>query len=142
MNARKLVFEANIKSRLLYNSQTWILSSAQLDKIDAVYLRMLRSLVRNGHSRHPETFKYRLSNKRILRITKCNYASEHIKLLQRRFVAHIVRMSNRTYIKQMMFNDNQNKKKGHKVRNILDQVLLHQNMSKYDFFKNAINRKF
>ena len=82
-------------------------------------------MVRGGMARvdpDNDNWDYKISSKRLLEICKAENISEFIEKGQIKFAAHITRAENSTKNKQLLFNIDDNHKKGHKIPNLLDQA--------------------
>lgn len=129
-----------IRSRLTYGAQTWHLTLAQLNKIDAAHRKMLRRMIVGGQKRiggdvdDEDSFKMKIGTDRLLEICKSQNISEFIRKQQTKFAAHIIRQPNSSQNKQLLFNDDDNHKKGHKIPNLIDQAVKNTGLSDVDQF--------
>ena len=80
---------------------------------------------------------------RLLEICKSENLSEFVRKQQTKFAAHIIRQPNSSQTKQLLFNDDYNHKKSHKVPNLIDQAVKNTGLSGMDqFARESKGRKF
>ena len=131
MTTKMLYFNSLIRSRLTYSCQNWTVTPTQYDKMDRAQRKMLRRMVRGGHSRVDSEngdWSYKISTKKLLEICDTEDLSHYIKRQQKKYAAHIIRQPNSSLNKQLMFNSNDNKKLGKPVRTLLSEVLENENL--------------
>ena len=58
LKTRAKIFNALVRSRLVYACQTWSLTKIQLQHINSSYMSMLRKMVRGGYRRKKNSYKY------------------------------------------------------------------------------------
>ena len=120
-----MYFNSLIRSRLCYASSTWSLTQAQLNKLDAAQKKLLRRMVRGGFERvdkKNDDFNYKMSSEKLLRICKTVELSDFINKGRVKYAAHIVRSENNNKNKQLLFNNDHNKRTGHKVPNLISDA--------------------
>ena len=104
MSARTTLLSSLVRSRLTYAVQSWQLTERQISRLSAVWHKMLRSMVQGGFSRKnpndPNDFSMKISNSRLLSITKTQSLRDFIKRQQLQYAGHVVRMSNNTQCTQ------------------------------------------
>ena len=149
LDVRIRYFNVFIRPRLTYGAQTWHLTLAQFNKIDAAHRKMLRRMVVGGQKRlggdedDKDSFKMKIGTDRLLEICKSENLSEFIRKQQTKFAAHIIRQPNSSQTKQLLFNDDYNHKKSHKVPNLIDQAVKNTGLSGVDqFARESKGRKF
>ncbi|XP_066928505.1 uncharacterized protein [Clytia hemisphaerica] len=121
-----------VRSRLTYSCQNWNLSQAQQDRLDTTYRKFLRRMVRNGQKHVDEKnndYRMLISNNRLRAICHVKDVSEFIKLQQRNYMAHILRMDIGRSSKMLTFNDNAYSKKGRQMKSLLENVANDSNMT-------------
>ena len=141
LSTRIKIFNALVRSRLTYSCQIWNLNKRQGKHINAVYMQMLRKMVKGGYRRKEGTYSYVLSNSDILK--RCNTENIHQFVLrqQRNFVAHVVRGENGRTTKRLIFNNNTYVKQG-RHSSLYKAVVANENTTPDIFNKNALNRKY
>ena len=93
-----------MRSKLTYNCQTWPLTQKQTNTLNATYVRYLRELVRNGKARKENSYSLKMTNQKILHITKRENLSIFMSKLQEKFIARIIRAPNYCQNKKLIFN--------------------------------------
>ena len=122
IQTKMVYFNSLIRSRLTYASASWYLTQAQQDHIDRAQRKLLRRMIRGGFSRVDEdngNFDFKISTKKLLKICNTTNVSEFIRKSQVKFAGHIARSENSTRNKQLLFNDDKNRKTGHPVPNLI-----------------------
>lgn len=139
LKTRVRVFNALVRCRLTYSCETWNLTKKQTNHIDAVYMSMLRKMVKGGYRRKPESFSYILLNSHILE--KCDTDNIHtfIAKQQRNYVTKIIKGENIKLTKRLMFNNNIITKRGRKVT-LYQSVIEKERISSETFNCNALSR--
>ena len=141
LRTRTVVFNALVRSRLTYSCQIWSLTKKQIEHINARYTNMIRKMVRGGFRRKEGSYSYVITNEDLLQ--KCNTESmvKYIRRQQRNFLAHIVRKSDTSITKLLLFNNNKSIKQGRKVT-LYDSVLKYENITADTFNEKAYNRLY
>ena len=141
LRTRTVVFNALVRSRLTYSCQIWSLTKKQTEHINARYTNMIRKMVRGGFRRKEGSYSYVITNEVLLQ--KCNTESmvKYIRRQQRNFLAHIVRKSDTSITKLLLFNNNKSIKQGRKVT-LYDSVLKYENITADTFNQKAYNRLY
>ena len=103
LRTRVKVAEARVRAKLCYALQSDRLRQRELDKIDSVWMRMLRAMVRGGLEREPNKYSYSISRARILTLCNTREASSFVREQHIKYVAHVCRMENSALQKQMLF---------------------------------------
>ena len=100
---RTKILNALVRTRLTYSCQTWNLTKKQIVQINAIYMSMLRKMVKGGYRRKPGSFSYVLTNVDILR--RCNTESivKFIAKQQRSYVIKVIKGENSKMMKRLMF---------------------------------------
>ena len=80
-----------VRSRIVHACPTWILSQVQMGKINAVYNRMLRKMIKGGFRRRENSWSYVLKNEDIIQMVKTITLESFSNIQQRNYAAHIVR---------------------------------------------------
>lgn len=97
-------------------AQAWQLTVSEMNEVDSVWNNFLRRMVKGGFERGnvPEyneelipaeqiDWTYKISNKRLLEITKTTELKHFCAIQHLKYVAHIVQSGNNTIQKQMLF---------------------------------------
>ena len=89
---------------------------------------MLRRMVRGGFKRKvdendEDTYEFVLSNRKILEICGTEDVLDYVKRMQENYLGHIARQKNDSIVKRLLFNDDQNKKRGRPIKTLEDHVL-------------------
>ena len=87
LRTRVLVFNSLVRSRLTYSCQTWNATQTQMNKINSVYMGMLRKLVWNGSK--TEDFKYVITNEEIIEICHTEDIHRFVERQQASYLAHL-----------------------------------------------------
>ena len=170
MSTRLRFFEVYVRSRLVYCAETWAPSKAQIDRVEAGQMKMLREMVRGGTAHRTtrarikelkkaasdatsddesERFLAQIdygmknSNADIYSITKAMPITEYVERQKAKWIAHLCRMSNSTYGKQLLFCTNRTHKGGNSAQTVYEQVLRQQNesgRSEDTFLRICLNR--
>ena len=111
----------------------------QTNHINAIYMSMLRKMMKGGYRRRPESFSYILSNSNILE--KCGSDNIHtfIAKQQLNYVMKIIKGENIKLTKRLMFNNNIITKRGRKVT-LYQSVIDKEGISTETFNCNALSR--
>ena len=78
-------------------------------------------MVRGGFERKvdendDETYQFVLSNSKILEIRGTEDVLDYVKRMQANYLGHIARQKNTSIVKRLLFNDDQNKKRGRPIK--------------------------
>ena len=141
---RVYILNAMIRSRLTYSCQTWNINQQQMNRIDTAYMNMLRKMINNGYKRNnvlESDFRYVLSNNDILTICKTENILEYVRRQQMKYLAHIARRPNSTFIKRLLFSDVKTTKRGRPIVTLEGQVLEYVQMSADEFYKKALKKE-
>ena len=97
-----------MRSRLTYSCQNWNLTNSQFQRLDVTYRTLLRRMIRGGFKRidyDDGDFRYKITNDKLHEICKTSDVSNFIRLQQKRYAGHVIRMPIERNAKQLMFND-------------------------------------
>ena len=64
-----------------------------------------------------------LLNRKILEICGTEDVLDYVKRMQENYLGHIARQKNDSIVKRLLFNDDQNKKRGKPIKTLEDHVL-------------------
>ena len=112
-----------VRSRLTYACQTWSCTQSQLAKLNATYMGYLRRLVKGGFERQDEGWSFKYTNADILRITKTIDLLTFIKSQQLKYVINILKRSDKSITKRLLFNDDKTTKRGRPHMTLMASVL-------------------
>ena len=130
MSTRTKILEACVRSRLLYSVQAWQLSATEQNKIESLWHGFLRKMVTNGFKRKNVSKAYLnerkkakskktkqdipvpddvdwaflFSNKQLELITKTSNITNFCKTQHLKYLAHVTRLGNDSYQKQILFS--------------------------------------
>ena len=147
LRTRITFLDSYVRSRLTHSCQNWTLTSAQYDRLDVVYRRFLRRMVRGGFSRRDDDddqenqFKYKMTNNKIHSICNTVDLSVFIKAQQKSYACHLIRTPIERSIKKLLFNNDHYVKVGRSVPSLLDQVVSNNNTTVEQLCNDAMRRK-
>ena len=130
-----------IRSRIVYGSQTWNVTQAQMNRMTSVYMGFIRKMTKGGYKRKENSWAYVLTNEDLLRISKTVSLKEFVTKQQVNYVGHLIRKDNNSIAKRLLFNDDPCRKTGPQTT-LLSCVMKNQRCSPDQFFKNATERRF
>ena len=144
LKTRVYILNTMVRSRLTYSCQTWNINQQQQKRVQSTYVSMLRKMIRGGFRKtldgnNQETFKYVLSGEDVLEICETEDVLEFIKRRQESYLSHIARQKNSSIIKRLLFNDNENRKKGRPIKTLEDHVL--EGKLADNFYKEALRKR-
>ena len=140
LSTRVMIFNSLVRSRLTYSCQTWNLSEVQMQRINSIYISMLRKLVRNGCKRD-EQFRNVMTNHEILQRCKTSDIQSFVLKQQTSYLGHLARQPNTSLTKRLLFNDNKRTKQGRPMESLEDKVIKKLNVTKDQFYKDALKKK-
>ena len=140
LSVRISILNSIVRSRLTYGCQTWILTTAQKDRLNAAYTSMIRKMVRGGYKRKKDEWGYKLTNQNLLDIGKTEAISAFIERQKKRYLAHLIRLPNISVIKRILFNSDTTTVPGRQTT-FLQSVLDVQNMNLQQFGRLALAKK-
>ena len=105
---RVRIAESIVRSRLTYSLQTDRLKPHERTKIDGIWLRMCRKMIKGGLRRvggenNEESVKFFYKNEEVARICKTKPASIFCEIQHLKYVGHVARMDNGAPQKQWLF---------------------------------------
>ena len=145
LRTRVTILNSLVRSRLTYACQTWTLSTSQRDRSNSFYCGLLRRMIRGGFKRKTDSMAYILSNEDVLRICNTEMLETFVARQQKAFLAHIIRRDDNSLVKQLTFNNDDNKRRG-RFTTLCKTVLQreaqsNERMSPNEFYRSAISRK-
>ena len=72
-------------------------------------------MVRGGYRRKPNEWSYRFTNANLLDLAKTEAVSTFIERQRKRYLGHVIRLSNTWIVKRMMFEAEENAVVGHRT---------------------------
>lgn len=145
LSIRMKFYNTFIRSRLCYCCETWTLTQRQYERVDTVHTQFLRRMIRGGMARMSSrkeieeaskrskeagdnsteeiNWAWKLNNKKILTVSKAEKLSDFINKRNVNWVAHVVRSSNETLTKRLMFVDEKFTKVGYHHKTVLENVI-------------------
>ena len=91
------IINALVRSRLTYSYQSRALTKRQADHVNAVYVSMLRKMIKGGYRWKSGTFPHEFSN------AENNH--QFIAWQQQNFITHMIRGENSRRTKRLLFDD-------------------------------------
>ena len=130
--------------RHTYSCQTWNINKLQQERIRSAYTNLLRRMVRGGFKRKvdendEDTYELVLSNRTILEICGPENVLDYVKQMQENYLGHIARQKNDSIMKRLLFNADQNKKRGRPMKTLEDHVL--DGKSANSFYREALKKR-
>ena len=144
LSTRVIFLNSFIRSRLTYACQNWNLTKLQYQRLDVAYRTFLRRMIRNGFkciNEKENDFRLHISNEQLHNICGTKDVSDFINKQQKSYTSHIIRMSNNSCMKQLMFNSDQYTRRGRPIGVLLEQVVKRNNTS-IDAFCNLAMKKY
>ena len=140
LSVRISILNSLVRSRLTHGCQTWILTSAQQDRLDSAYCSMIRKMVRGGYRRKPNEWGYRLTNSNLLDLAKTEAVTAFVERQRKRYLGHVIRLPNTSIVKRMMFEAEENVVAGRRTT-FIKSVLEVERTSLEHFGRLALTRK-
>ena len=81
LSTRVKLLNSLVRSRLVYNCQTWPMTKTQINTLNAAYVRFLRQLLRHGQTKIGDTYKPKIKNDEVYRLTKSEHLFTYIERL-------------------------------------------------------------
>ena len=110
MRTRRKFLEACVRMRLTYGVEAYFPNEKQLDRLEACWNELLRSMVRGGWKRvnvdddaAEKDWRFIYSNEDIQRILKTTSLRDYIYEKHLRYIGHIFRLPNTAIVKKLMF---------------------------------------
>ena len=107
-------------------------------------MNMMRKMIRDWYKRRNETeadFSFVYSNDDVLNICKIDNILDYVKRQQAKYLGHIARRPNTTFIKRLLFADVKTTKRGRPISTLEDQVLEYVRLTADEFYKKALKRE-
>ena len=145
LKTRIMFLNCYVRSRLTYASQNWSLTGTQFDRLDTTYRSFLRRMIRHGFQhfdRDSNDFRLVISNAELHRICGTKDVGSFIRLQQKKYASHVIRMPQERTTKRLMFNDDRCTKRGRSAKTLLEQVICSENVSVDQFCNLSIGRRF
>ena len=143
LKIRIYILNAMVRNRLTYSCQTWNVNQIQMNRINSTYMNMMRKIIRDGYKRRNETeanFSFVYSND-VLNICKTDNILDYVKRQQAKYLVHIARRTNTTFIKRLLFADVKTTKRGRPISTLEYQVLEYVRLTVDEFYKKALKRE-
>ena len=128
-------------SRLTYSCQRWSLSLTQIKKINSHYLAFIRKMVHGGYRQKADTWRYELTNDDLIRLSKTITMETYVRRQQRNYLAHIIRKTDTSITKRLLFNCSPARKPGPQTT-LLTSVIQNENCMIDAYIMNAIERNY
>ena len=129
LSTRILILNSLVRSRLTYGCQTWTLNNRQKERVNSAYTSMQRKMVRGGYHRKENEWGYKLTNQDILSLCKTESIDAFTSRQKRRYLAHLIRLPDKSITKRMLFNADISVRPGRQttfIKSALDGSNIHQ----------------
>ena len=136
LKTRVLMVNSLVRSRLTYACQTWSSAQSQLAKLNATYMGYLRRLVKGGFARKDGGWSFRYSNAQLLQICNTGDLRDFIKSQQLKYVVNLLKRSDKSTTKRLLFNDDKSIRRGRPQNTLLSSVLKAQGCSLVKLIEN------
>ena len=123
LSTRVSILNSIVRSRLTYGCQTWTLTQEQKSRLDAAYLSMLRKMIRGGYARQADSWRFKMTNEKILERCHARTITEFSEGLRRSYLAHVIRLPNTSITKRIAFNSNHLTRPGRPAKTFIQSVL-------------------
>ena len=157
LHTRVMFLNSLVRSRLTYGCHTWKPTHQELSKLESTYRYFLRSMIFKGHTRiNPPSssdelcssdeedevdWRYLITNDRLQNITKTESIESFYKKQQSNYVSHIIRQSNLSICKILLFHAEKRTKRGRKTKSFLERVVEASGTSHNEFLKASFEKK-
>ena len=138
LKTRVLMINSLVRSRLTYASQTWNCTKSQLTKLNATYMGYLRRLVKGGFDRKDGGWSFKYSNTQLLRICNTGDLCDFIKSQQLKYVVNILKRSDGSITKRLLFNDDKITRRGRPQITLMSSVLKAERCSLTKIIENNV----
>ena len=139
LSTRILILNSLVRSRLTNGCQTWILSSAQRDRLNSSYTSMIRKMVRGGYKRKEDEWGYQMTNQKLLELCNTESISAFTARQKQRYLAHIIRLPDTSITKRIAFNSDLPTRPGRRTT-FLKSVLQIDGSSIQSFARKAVEK--
>ncbi|MEO2222612.1 MAG: reverse transcriptase family protein, partial [Candidatus Poseidoniia archaeon] len=109
---RVKIMNALVRTRLTYGCPTWCLTKRQTERMNAVYMSILRKMTRGGFRRKENTHRFVYTNRQIYEICQTTTLDDYIAKQQRAYLAHIIREDDEIRAKKILFDAEENRLPG------------------------------
>ena len=137
---RTSILNSLVRSRLTYGCQTWMLTAAQMNHINSSYVSMLRKMVRGGYKRKDGEWGYKITNEQLITMCKTESISSFVERQRKRYLAHVIRLPNKSITKRTMFNSDKTVVPGNHT-SFLQSVLKAERTTINQFCKLALEKR-
>ena len=140
LKTRTNILNSLVRSRIVYACQTWNVTQAQLQRLNAMYMSCIRKMTKGGYKRKTDSWSFVHTNNDLLRMSKTIALETFVHNQQRKYVAHIVRKDNRSIVKRLMFNNNRSVKPGPQPT-LLSSVIKNERCKPKELFQISIEQR-
>ena len=141
LKTRVLMLNSLVRSRIVYSSQTWSVTKTQINRMNSLYISLIRKMAKGEYKRKTDSMSYRLTNADLLRVSGTEDLRGFIQRQQRNYVGHVIRKDNTSIVKRLLFNDDASHKPG-RMTTLLSSVLTAEECTLEQLCNNAMNRQF
>ena len=128
LTTRVKLLNSLVRSRLTYGCQVWTMTKEQMERINSTYMSMIRKMVRNGFRRIDGTWRYLITNDRLLQMGKTEDLKSFAARQQKQYLAHVIRNDDSTLTKKLLF-DCTRTRRGGKQLTLKDTVMANEKCS-------------
>ena len=87
LKTRTMMLNSLVRSRMVYESQTWCLSSVQSKKLNSNFNAYLRKMAKGGHCRKEGSWSYVYTNENLLQMSGTTDVITFVQKQQKKYVA-------------------------------------------------------
>ena len=140
LKTRTNILNSLVRSRIVYACQTWNVTQAQLQRLNAMYMSCIRKMTKGDYKRKTDSWSFVHTNNDLLRMSKTIALETFVHNQQRKYVAHIVRKDNRSIVKRLMFNNNRSVKPGPQPT-LLSSVIKNERCKPEELFQISMEQR-
>ena len=142
LKTRALMLNSLVRSRIVYSCQTWSVTKSQINRMNSLYMTLIRKMTKGGYARKTDSMSYRMTNEDLLRVSGTEDLRCFIQRQQRNYVGHVIRKENTSIVKRLLFNKNTSCKPGRTKTTLLSSVMSTEESTPDKLFNDAMNRMF
>ena len=140
LKTRTNILNSLVRSRIVYACQTWNVTQAQLQRLNAMYMSCIRKMTKGGYKRKTDSWSFVHTNNDLPRMSKTIAQETFVHNQQRKYVTHIVRKDSRSAIKRLMFNKNPSVKPGPQPT-LLSSMMKNESCKPEELFRISIEQR-
>ena len=128
LKIRTNIMNSLVRSRAVYGCQVWSIQQIQLQKLNAVYMSLLRRMTKGGFKRKPNSWSYIHRNDDLLRMAKTESLQTFVRKQQLKYVISVIKKDNSSIVKRLLFNDNRSTRPGPQL-SLLSSIMKNENVN-------------